>query len=272
MTDKQIPQYTERELRQLTRELDDRHHDTLPTMQAAADEWAESVRDVGRRRPLGRRGFLVGSGLTIAGAVALAACGSDESSSSSSVNTPSSTMDDSSSTMKDDDVAGDLKVAALAASLENLAVAVYGQGIDAAKAGKLGTVPPAVVEFATTAMAQHKDHAGAWNGALAKAGMEKVTGVDLTVKEAVVDPGFAKVKDVAGLAKFALSLEDAAAATYLNAIQNALTEKASIKVAATIQPVEMQHSAILNFVLGQDPVPEAFAQTMGARPLTDEIG
>ena len=46
----------------------------------------------------------------------------------------------------------------------------------------------------------------------------------------------------------------------------------SIKVAATIQPVEMQHSAILNFVLGQDPVPEAFAQTMGARPLTDEIG
>jgi len=267
VTDKQIPHYTERELRDMTRQLDDRHRDTLPTMQAAADEWAESVRDAGRRRPLGRRGFLVGSGLTIAGAVALAACGSDDSSSSSTINEPSSTMDDAG-----DDMAGDLKVAALAASLENLAVAVYGQGIAAAKAGKLGTVPPAVVEFATTAMAQHKDHAGAWNGALTKAGKEKVTGVDLTVKEAVVDPGFAKVKDVGGLAKFALSLEDAAAATYLNAIQNALTEKSSIKVAATIQPVEMQHAAILNFVLGQDPVPDAFAQTMGARPVTDEIG
>src|SRR6187401_1808910 len=123
----------------MTRQLDDRHRDTLPTMQAAADEWAESVRDVGRRRPLGRRGFLVGSGLTIAGAVALAACGSDESSSSSTVNKTSSSMDGSSSAMDDDgDMAGDLKVAALAASLENLAVAVYGQGIDAAKAGKLG--------------------------------------------------------------------------------------------------------------------------------------
>jgi Ferritin-like domain len=92
------------------------------------------------------------------------------------------------------------------------------------------------------------------------------------VKKSVVDPGFADVEDVPGLARFALVLEEGAAATYLDAIQNALTDKASIKVAATIQPVEMQHAAILGFVLGNDPVPEAFASTEGARPLTDEIG
>jgi hypothetical protein len=41
---------------------------------------------------------------------------------------------------------------------------------------------------------------------------------------------------------------------------------------ATIQPVEMQHAAILNFVLGQYPVPNAFAKTDGARTLSDTIG
>jgi len=36
--------------------------------------------------------------------------------------------------------------------------------------------------------------------------------------------------------------------------------------------VEMQHAAILNFVLGQDPVPDAFAKTDGSRPVTDVVG
>ena len=37
--------------------------------------------------------------------------------------------------------------------------------------------------FATTAQAQHKDHAAAWNGVLTGAGKKAVTGVDLTVKK-----------------------------------------------------------------------------------------
>ena len=40
-------------------------------------------------------------------------------------------------------------------------------------------------------------------------------------------------------------------------------------MAASIQPVELQHAAILNFVLGQYPVPNAFSPTSNARPLTD---
>ena len=47
---------------------------------------------------------------------------------------------------------------------------------------------------------------------------------------------------------------------------------AGIKTAATIQPVELQHAAILNFLLGQYPVPTRFATTDGARTLTDTIG
>jgi len=43
-------------------------------------------------------------------------------------------------------------------------------------------------------------------------------------------------------------------------------------VAASIQPVEMQHAAILNFVLGHYPVPNAFASTALARPVSDYTG
>ena len=50
---------------------------------------------------------------------------------------------------------GDLAVAAVAASLENLAVFAYTAGLSAATAGKLGTVPPAVATFATTVKGQH---------------------------------------------------------------------------------------------------------------------
>jgi len=161
-------------------------------------------------------------------------------------------------------------VVALAASLENLAVATYQAGIDAATKGSLGEVPPAVVTFAMTAQSQHKDHAAAWNGVLTGAGKKAVSGVDMTVKKSV-DKAFAGVKDVPGLAKLALDLENVAAATYIAAI-DVVKNPAGIKTAASIQPVEMQHAAILHFVLGEYPVPDAFAKSAGARPVSDQIG
>jgi Ferritin-like domain len=131
-------------------------------------------------------------------------------------------------------------------------------------------VPPAVVEFATTAQRHHRDHAAAWNAVLTRSDKQAVTGVDVTVK-AQVDQQFSQVKDVAGLARLALELEDVAAATYLAAI-DAVKSPAGIKTAATIEPVELQHSAILNFVLGQYPVPNSFTPLTGARPVSDKIG
>lgn len=54
------------------------------------------------------------------------------------------------------------------------------------------------------------------------------------------------------MAKLALTLEDAAAATYLETF-GVVTGRQAIETAAPIQPVEMQHGAILNLVLGQYP-------------------
>lgn len=272
MTDRDPIQISEHELAGLTDELDEMHHESMPKMYEAVAEWADMRQERGISSigdltsfAASRRGFLAGAGIALGGLV-IAACGSSSSKGSTST-TKAAAGSSSGSGSK---LTGDLAIAALATSLENLAVATYQGGIDAATAGKLGAVPPAVVTFAKTAQQQHRDHAAAWNAILTGAGKPKVMGVDSTVKSAVIDPAFAKVTDVGGLANLALQLEDVAAATYLESI-GLIKSPGGIKTSASIQPVEMQHAAILNFVLGQYPVPMSFASTDGARPLSDKI-
>jgi ferritin-like protein len=246
---------TERELVALTRDLDDLHHTTMPAMRAAVAEWSEDLRTTRRR-------FLAGTGAALGGLV-LVGCGDarDEG---------EETRGEVVGARQPRPPTGDFAIAALAASIENLAVATYQTGIVAADAGRLGTVPPAVASFARTAQRHHADHAGAWNEVLANGGRTTVDGVDQTAKRDAVDPALGQLTDVAGLARLALSLENVAAATYLRGIAN-FENTGARRVAASIQPVEMQHAAILNFVLGQYPVPDSFAKEDGARPLSDQI-
>ncbi|MGD0311165.1 MAG: ferritin-like domain-containing protein [Acidimicrobiales bacterium] len=244
---------TEHELTVMTDDLEQIHHDLgMPAMNRALTEWTERSRT-------SRRGFLIGAGALAGGAV-LAACSSGSS-------TTTTTKAAGSGSSAAGTLTGDLAVAALAASLENLAVAAYGDVLTAAGAGKLGTVPPAVSNFVTTVKAQHTQHAAAWNSAIVAAGHAAITTPDAALVPTVTKD-FAKVTDVTGAARLALMLEDIAAATYQSAI-SAVKATSSVKVAASIQPVEMQHAAILNFVLGQYPVPNAFSPTSDARPLTD---
>jgi len=262
---------SEAELVQLTSDLDEAHRATLPAMQSAVDEWSGDLRAGAvalGRTPTSRRRFLMGGGAAL-GALALVACGAEDGRDDpGGLGNPTPTDQPGTPNRA---LSGDFAIAASAASLENLAVGTYQAALDAATAGKLGNVPPAVATFATTVKAQHTDHAAAWNSILTNAGKKPVTGVDLTVKNNVVDPRFAQVTDVVGLAKLALDLENVAAATYLNDIST-IENNNALKIAASIQPVEMQHAAILNFVLGQYPVPDAFAKTDGFRPVDDQVG
>ena len=263
---------SEAELVAMTSDLEDAHHESLPSMRDSLTEWSESDDDIrtGITRLVStassRRAFLLGGGAVLGG-VALVGSGMGSGLAAAATRTGAMGAPAAQSAQK---LSGDLAVVALAASLENLAVATYQAGIDAATKGSLGAVPPAVVTFAQTAQSQHKDHAAAWNGVLTGAGKKSVSGVDLTVKKSV-DKAFAGVKDVPGLAKLALDLESVAAATYIAAI-DVVKSPAGIKTAATIQPVELQHAAILNFLLGQYPVPDSFAKSTGARPVSDKIG
>jgi hypothetical protein len=270
-TRKQQIAISEAELVDMTRDLDDVHHETMPSMHDSLAEWRESSTDVrdGIARlvstPSSRRAFLLGGGAVLGG-MALVGSGMGGGLAAAATGRGASV-----STAKSaEKLSGDLAVVALAASLEHLAVGTYQAGIDAATKGSLGAVPPAVVTFAQTVQGQHKAHAAAWNAVLTGAGKQAISGVDTTVKKSV-DKAFAQVKDVPGLAKLALELENGAAATYLAAI-GAVKSPAGIKTAATIQPVEMQHAAILGFLLGQYPVPDSFSKTDGARTTSDKIG
>jgi hypothetical protein len=102
-------------------------------------------------------------------------------------------------------------------------------------------------------MAQHKDHAAGWNSVLTKNHLKPVTTPALTITKKEV-AALGKAKNVVDVAKLALGLENAAASTYQFAV-GAVKDPAGIMQAATIQPVEAMHAAILNFVLGQYPVP-----------------
>ena len=261
---------SERELIRNINELEELHQDqSLPALRSSVQEWVEinherSPKADSASGMISRRGLLIGSGAAAIGGVLIAACGSNNSSTGTTTPTtsPPSTTGGSPASLT-----GDLKVAALAASLENLGIYAYNAGIKAATAGKLGSVPSAIVTFATTAKAQHMQHAAAWNSALVGAGKAKITETDPALTPTVKQM-FGQVTDVAGLAKLALEIENIASQTYQSAV-GALSSTSAIKVAASIHPVEMQHAAILNLVLGNYPVPNAFNPTSSARSTSD---
>ena len=246
---------SEAELSSMTRELDMMHKETFPGVRKSLDDFSANLAHLSTGRATARRSFLLGAGgLAVIGGVA--ACSSSGGSSS----TPSGSSSGSSSSASP--YTGDLKVVALAAALENLAVAAYGMALTAAGKGTYGTVPPAIGKFVTTAMAQHTDHAGAWNAVLTKAGLKPVLMPSLTITNTEVAK-LQAAKTIPDVAKVALSLEQAAAETYTFATAN-VTDAGGIMTAATIQPVEAMHAAILSFVIGDYPVPDSFIGTSGA--------
>lgn len=225
--------------------------------------------------PFSRRRLLAGAGF-IGAALVAAACGSDDKAATTttapaggdSSTTASSTAETTApttadtmapgTTTADDGAATDGKIATLAAGLEVLAVNTYGAALDAAGKGALGAVPPAVAEFVTKAKAQHQEQLDKWNEVLVAAGAPEVTEPNADL-DPVVAAEFAKVTDVVGAAKLALMLEQIAAATYQSAIP-VLTSKDAILLAGSIQIIDFQHAAILNFVLGNYPVPDTFGK------------
>jgi hypothetical protein len=204
---------------------------------------------------LNRRWFLGGSALAVGGVV-LAACGDDDEGNGAAGS--DDTTDDSTGG-GDDGGGGDIAIAQGAAGLEVLAVNTYTAAAEAAEAGDLGEVPPAVGEFVGTALEQHQAALDAWNEVLVGAGEDEVSEPPSDL-ETTVNEMFAEVTDVAGAAELALTLETIASQTYLDA-QPMLTDPAAIELAGSIQVVDQQHIAVLLFVSGEYPVPDTFQST-----------
>lgn len=238
---------SEGELSTMTRDLDELHNDSMTdirhNMALVTDKIAGASRTFANRRS-----FLLG-GAAIVGTATLAACGSSSSGGSAM---PAANGGSSSSGASP--YTGDLKVVALAAALENLAVAGYGLVLKSAGKGKYGKVPPAIAQFVTTVQKQHADHAKAWNGVLTGANLPAVKGTPLTITADAVK-ALQSAKTLPAVATVALGLENAAAQTYVFATAN-VSDPGGIATAASIAPVEAMHAAILSFVLGKYPVPD----------------
>jgi hypothetical protein len=258
---------SEHELDAMTKELDELHNDEgAGAMWAGVSNMIDATRTNVGSFSASRRSFLVGAGAAVAGGAALIAA---PAMAGAATRAESRLHLADAAAFPPASYKGDLAVAAVAASLENLAVFAYNAGLTAATAGKLGTVPAAVATFATTAKAQHTQHAAAWNAVLKSNGKKAITVTNPTLTP-TIQAAFAKVTDVTGLAQLALMLETAAAATY-QAETSMLKSKAAIGLSASIEPVEMQHIAILYYVMGMYPgsqtsagSPIAFSSTSAA--------
>jgi hypothetical protein len=236
------------ELLAMTKELDELHRDEgMPAMTEGISNMIDSMSSGGRATS--RRTFLLGAGAA-AGGAAMLVVGGTPAMAGAAMRPVASLNPLRAATFPPSGLSGDLAVAAVAASLENLAVFAYDAGLSAATAGKLGAVPPAVATFATTVKGQHQQHADAWNAVLKSHG------------KPTVQADFAKVTNITGLAQLAVTLETIAAQTY-QAETSMLKSTAAIGLSSSIQPVEMQHIAILYYVLGMYPG----AQTPSGTPL-----
>ena len=256
---KDVFEGSEHELLAMTKELDELHHDVgMPAMSAGVSNMIDSMgSDV---RSTSRRTFLLGAGAA-AGGAAMLVVGGTPAMAGAATRSLSSVDPARAAAFPPAGLTGDLAVAAIAASLENLAVCAYAAGLSAATAGKLGAVPPAVASFATTVKGQHQQHADAWNGVL-KSNRKAAVTVTNPKLTPTVQADFTKVTDITGLAQLAVTLETIAAQTY-QAETSMLKSKAAIGLSSSIQPVEMQHIAILYYVLGMYPG----AQTSSGTPL-----
>jgi hypothetical protein len=139
----------------------------------------------------------------------------------------------------------DVQAAQTAASLENLAVAVYNQ---AAQLPFMKNIPaPAgqtVTTFVTMTVQQHTEHGKAFNAAATRLGGKPQNQPDKTVLDSVVTPALPGLKSPLDVVNFAATLELVAAETYA-AETAAVTDPSLRSTFASIMGVEAQHRAIL---------------------------
>jgi rubrerythrin len=210
-----------------------------------------------------RRGLFKLGGASILGAAVLAACGSDNDTKATTAPTttgaaattgapattaaaaaaaattiaPATTGATETTAAAGGGAAMDLVLARTAASLEKLAVDVYGTA-----AGLLTT--PAVKDAATLFAGHHQQHLDALNGVITGAGGAAITAQNKAVYDALIAPALAKAKTEADAVMLAVMLEEAAAQTYVFA-GGALSTPKLRSTIMTIGGVEARHAAVL---------------------------
>lgn len=201
-----------------------------------------------------RRRFIQIGGLTVATAAIFAACGSDDGGDAASA---VDEADDEDSPSGGDASQGDITILRTASSLEVLAVDVYQKAIES---GLVKTA--AVADAAKLFQEQHREHAALFQGATKKLGGEEMTEANPVVLQSLQAP-LAALTDETSVIRLALTLEQAAAATY-QSTAGAFDDASLNQAAMSVGGVEARHVAVLSSVLNQPGAPKAFQTTDGA--------
>jgi hypothetical protein len=207
----------ERGLSELVERSDDLHADAMRRGRQDLRDYTE----VAQAARAHRQRRLALAGVTIAGAAATAVFGTTRMASAADT---------------------DVQVLQTAAALENLAVGTYKTALTLSFIG--GSSANAVVKaFSEKTMAQHADHAKAFNSAVTALGGKAQNSPDAKYA-AVVKAAVPKIKGAADVVKLAVTLEDVAAQTYVKNVS--LVSTADLRqLFAGVAGVEAQHKAIL---------------------------
>jgi hypothetical protein len=214
-----------------------------------------------------RRQFLKIGGVSVLGAAVLAACGGSDNDKPGAGETGVTTASTSSTTAPPntgDSKVMDVALVRTAASIENLAVAVYGVVIgdgpsDAKLPVKVEFDPP-VVDAARLFRDHHRAHADTLNAVLRDDGEDEYTQANPYLFKNVVTPGLTDLTDQTRVVEFARDLENIAAGTYAYSV-GVLTLPKLRQTMISIGGVESRHATALSLVLdptGATAVPQAF--------------
>lgn len=209
----------ERRFRELLVESDDLQSDAMRTARTDLNAYVEAAKEA---RFEARHDLRVGT--AVLGAGALGAAGLAFASPASAASSK------------------DIMALQTAAGLENLAVTTYRTALGLPYIG--GSSANAVVKaFATRTMAQHQEHAQAFNAAVTKLGGKRQNGTDPKYTP-VVTKAVPGIKGPADVVSLAITLEDIAAQTYTKDVGLVSTSELR-QLFASVAGVESQHKAIL---------------------------
>lgn len=214
-----------------------------------------------------RRRFLKVGGASILGAAVLVACGSDETTAGETGDPTSTTLEPAPTTTTAPDAeagaALDLVLLRTAASLENLAVAVYGVVLGTSSVAELPVeidFDASVTDAATLFQTHHRAHAEAINAALEDLGEQAYTAPNKYIFDNAVAPKLPGLTDERAVVRFARDVENVAAGTYSFAAGQ-LSEQALRQTIMSIGGVESRHATALALLLddsARTAVPNAF--------------
>ncbi|HEX2849818.1 MAG TPA: ferritin-like domain-containing protein [Acidimicrobiales bacterium] len=208
-----------RELRSLTRDVDEQHHDGLATLASDIADLHSST------RPLRRRQVLRGAGVGAAIVIGAAVLPIDSLVAAAQTATTEKPRDDE-----------------LAAFGESIELAIVDAYADAIATGKLSAP---VAQTITQFSGHHSDHAKA----LAAAGGSKAKGKANSGVVARARDQLSNARDEKGVVKICTDLENSASSTYLYVL-GVMQSSSALQLAASILPVESAHAMVLSQVTG----------------------